>query len=160
MHCSTVKSRLAGWLFPRRKCGEESHSCMAIKSCLVGLPLRQEASWLQSSGGVCEGEEEEISRSTQHWCDHLCRNFPVASVLKTASSEEPAQCRRMKLKTRGGAGKRTVDYILIQEKDERWESVKEALGQSLWKTPASTLWVSGTGRIFFMLWSEFYVGEL
>lgn len=89
VHCSTVKSRLAGWLFPRRKCREESHSCMAIKSCLVGLPLRQESSWLQSSGGEREGEEAEISCSTQHWCAQLCRNFPVASVLKTAGFGEP-----------------------------------------------------------------------
>lgn len=58
---------------------------MAIKSCLVGLPLCQEASWLQSSGGACEGAEGEISRSAQPWCDHLCRNVPGASVLDTAS---------------------------------------------------------------------------
>lgn len=56
-----VKSPLAGGLCPTRKCREDSHGCMTVKSCLAGLPLCQEASWLSICSGVREERRDGVS---------------------------------------------------------------------------------------------------
>lgn len=56
-----VKSPLAGGLCPARKCREDSYGCMTVKSCLAGLPLCQEASWLCICWGVWEERRQGVS---------------------------------------------------------------------------------------------------